>query len=61
MRYQIIAALVIIAAILVVGSMDYDDEVKAQSVYCKSVAEWKQNGGHGGHPDYNGNYNEVCK
>ena len=31
MRYQILCALVIIAAILVVGGMDYEDAIAAES------------------------------
>lgn len=61
MRMQILAVVVMIVAILIASSMDAQDAEKEQSIYCESVAEWKQNGGHGGHPDYNGNYNEVCK
>jgi hypothetical protein len=34
MRYLILCALVMIAAILIVGRMDYDDAVKAESDYC---------------------------
>lgn len=61
MRYQILCALVIIAAILMVGGMDYEDAKRQESDYCASVKEWAATNGHGGHPDYNGNYNEVCK
>lgn len=54
MRYQLIAAIVIIAAILIASSMDAEDAAKEQSVYCEMVRD--------GHwPDYNNNASEVCK
>lgn len=61
MRYLILCALVMIAAILIVGRMDYDDAVKAESEYCASVKAWRVTGGHAGHPDYKGIAWEVCK
>ena len=61
MRYLILCALVMIAAILIVGRMDYDDAVKAESDYCASVKAWRVTGGHAGHPDYKGIAGEVCK
>ena len=61
MRYQILCAVVIIAAIMVVGSMDYEDAKRQESDYCASVRAWDDTVGKYGHPDYNGNYNEVCK
>ena len=61
MRYLILCALVMIAAILIAGQMDYDDAVKAESDYCDSVKAWRVTNGHAGHPDYKGIANEVCK
>ena len=54
MRYQILAAIVIIAAILISSSMDAEDAAKEQQVYCEMVRDGKW-------PDYNGNAREVCK
>lgn len=48
-----IAALFFIAAILLAGTWDYEEEVREQTVYCQMV-------GDGAWPDYNGNYAEVC-
>lgn len=60
MRYLILCALVMIAAILIAGQMDYDDAVKAESDYCASVKAWRVTGGHAGHPDYKEISKEVC-
>ncbi len=61
MRYQILAAVVLAAGFLIASGMDYEDDVKQESDYCSGVKEWAETKGHGGHPDYNGNFNEVCK
>lgn len=61
MRYQIIAAILVITGLLIASSMDYEDAVKQESDYCSGVKEWAATGGHGGHPDYKGIYSEVCK
>ena len=60
MRDLILCALGMIAAILIVGRMDYDDAVKAESDYCASVKAWRVTGGHAGHPDYKEISKEVC-
>lgn len=54
MRYQILAAIVIIAALLYAGRTDAEDAAKEQQVYCEMVRDGKW-------PDYNNNANEVCK
>lgn len=61
MRYQILCAAAIIAAILVVGGMDYEDAKRQESDYCASVKEWAATNGHGGHPDYDGIAGEACR
>ena len=61
MRYQILAAILVISGLLIASSMDYDDAVKAESDYCASVKAWRVTGGHAGHPDYKGIAKEVCK
>jgi len=32
-----------------------------QDLYCEMVTTFKETGGNYGWPDYNNNYNEVCK
>ena len=48
----------LIAAILFVSSLDYEDEIKAEQYYTESVCLWYATGGtrttpgEAGHPDY---------
>ena len=39
----------------------YDHESEQQARYCEMVSAWQDSGGEIGWPDYNGNYDEVCK
>lgn len=50
----IISIILVIAILLIVSTMDYQDEVMEQKHYCEMVRE-------GYWPDYKENYNEVCK
>lgn len=54
LRYTFIAAIVIAVALLYAGSVDAESAEKQQEVYCDMVKTkaW---------PDYNGNYDELCK
>ena len=61
MRTPILSAVVIVAALMIVNTMGYDDEVRAESDYCAAVADWKKTGGHAGHPDYDGIAGEACR
>lgn len=50
--------LALIAALLLVGRWDYEDEIKAEQYYTESVCLWYATGGtrttpgEAGHPDY---------
>lgn len=46
-------AAAIVAALGIVGSMDYKDEVREQVAYCENVKA-------GMWPDYNGTYEAEC-
>ena len=59
------AFLFFISALMLVGSMDYEDAILEEQRYCTDVAIWRTNqmttGSQSfGHPDYKGIYNEVC-
>ncbi len=49
-----ISILFFIVAILSVGTMDYNDEVKSFNQYCADVSD-------GIYPDYNGTYSKCNK
>lgn len=44
---------VILAALIGVGSMDFEDQLKQQDLYCEMVSS-------GAWGDYNGNFKDVC-
>lgn len=44
---------VILAALIGVGSMDFEDQLQQQDLYCEMVSS-------GAWGDYNANYNELC-
>lgn len=53
-RYQVVlAVLAIVAAIGIVGNMDYKDEIRQQIAYCENVKA-------GVWPDYDGTYKTEC-
>lgn len=53
-RYQVALLVVgIVAALGVVGNMDFKDEVREQIAYCENVKA-------GVWPDYNGTYKAEC-
>lgn len=53
-KAKALALVVLVLVILVIlGSMDYEDEVAAGEHYCKMVRD-------GGWPDYKGIYEEAC-
>ena len=60
MRYQILFALVIIAALLIVGRMEMQDDQASEEEYCRMVGIYKKSSGAYGWPDYKGNAKEVC-
>lgn len=43
----------IVAALISVGSMDFEDQLKQQDLYCEMVSS-------GAWGDYNGNFEEIC-
>jgi|LauGreDrversion4_2_1035121.scaffolds.fasta_scaffold2701220_1 hypothetical protein len=43
------------------GQSDYEDAVREEALYCANVALYKATSGEQGWPDYNKNYNEICK
>lgn len=48
-----IAVIVLLALFCLVGSMDYDDAVREQRIYCQNVHT-------GVHSDYRGTFKEEC-
>ncbi len=56
-RYWMEAAIIAMVAILILGNIgryDFLDQQKIQAEYCENVAS-------GYWPDYNQNFNELCK
>lgn len=58
----------ILGMFALIGTMEHQDEVDDQAHYCEMVTTWKQEASRGiaardraGWPDYNNNYDEVCK
>lgn len=51
----------ILAGFCLLTQLDYEDELLEQLRYCSMVADYINSDGKSGHPDYNGNYKEVCK
>jgi len=56
-----IVALVLVASLVWSDSMDYKEEVAKNKLYCDMVTTYQETKGDYGWPDYNNNYNEVCK
>lgn len=50
---KLAAAVILGSAIVAAGSMEYQDEIREQDLYCEMV-------GSGAWGDYRGNYAEVC-
>lgn len=48
----IAAAAFVVAALLLTGEMDYQDEIHAAKLYCTGVALYQSTDGRQGHPDY---------
>lgn len=44
---------IVLLALLLVGAMDYQDQLDDQAFYCKEVYEKL-------YPDYRGNYGQLC-
>ena len=68
MGATVILGIVILGVLAWVGTGDYQDEVEDQAYYCEMVETWKADAKRGvapadraGWPDYQNNYNEVCK
>jgi hypothetical protein len=67
-RVHIIAASFLALTLLgIVGSMDYDDHLKAEAHYCAMVGQWKSDEAlyvppaqRRGWPDYRNEYEQVC-
>lgn len=57
-RFVSLAAL--IAALGVLGRMDFDAEIRERDLYCAMVAEWRGSGGERGWPDYRGIARTEC-
>lgn len=53
--------LLVVVAFLIVSTMDYNDEVLAQSNYCEMVDIFNESNGEHGWPDYNKTYETECK
>jgi len=51
----------ILACFCMLTQFDYEDELIEQARYCSMVVDYAKSDGKLGHPDYNGNYTEVCK
>jgi hypothetical protein len=51
----------ILAGLCLLTQLDYEDELLEQARYCSMVVDYVKSNGESGHPDYNGNYTEVCK
>jgi len=45
--------LMLVAALMVVGQMDYEDAVLAERHYCDMVERFEKSGGEYGYPPYN--------
>ena len=54
-----VAGFVVLAGIA--GQCDYEDAVREEALYCANVALYKATDGVKGWPDYNENYDEICK
>lgn len=52
-RNKIIVFFLLLGLWLAGSTVDYHEEQRQQNFYCESVRD-------GTHPDYNGNYHEVC-
>ena len=61
----VFAVLFVICALMLVGSMDYEDAILEEQRYCTDVVIWRTNqmttGSQSfGHPDYKGIYDVAC-
>lgn len=63
----ILASFLALTLLGIVGSMDYDDHVKAEAHYCAMVGMWKSDEAlyvpppqRRGWPDYRNEYEQVC-
>lgn len=52
-RFCILYLVAILLAMLTIGSMDFQDQLKQQDLYCEMVSS-------GAWGDYNGNFEEIC-
>lgn len=60
--YIIGGVLTLIMIVLFVMNQDtVTDEEKQESLYCEMVNTFIETDGKYGWPDYNGNYNKICK
>lgn len=57
---MMLMAIAFVCLILIAMNNAYIDDVIEQQIYCLGVDEWNQSGGEIGHPDYNGNYDQIC-
>ena len=60
-----VSFLLVISALMLAGSMDYEDAILEEKRYCTDVVIWRTNqittGSQSfGHPDYKGIYETAC-
>jgi hypothetical protein len=48
------ALMIVVIALLIIGTMEYSDEINEQQTYCDMVKDGKW-------PDYEGTYHEFCE
>lgn len=52
---------IIFGLFVAAANMEVEDAQAEAKMYCESVHDWKASNGQRGWPDYNGNYEELCK
>lgn len=52
-RFRLFYLGVILASLIGVGSMDFEDQLQQQDLYCEMVSS-------GAWGDYNGNFKDIC-
>lgn len=52
---------IVAVGMVIVSTIDYQDEVKQQSHYCEMVELYKSSNGENGWPDYKDIYQTGCK
>lgn len=51
----------LVAALILTSSMDREDRVAEEAIYCDMVSLYTDTNGSAGWPDYKGTYAEYCR